>query len=704
KSRGKVENKRPGQPVIGASTLPVYPFAAIVGQEEMKLALILNVINPTIGGVVLMGQRGTGKSTAVRALAELLPLISVVSGCPYRCDPTGGGDPCSACAVTRSASGKLPHEQTSVAVVDLPLGATEDRVCGTIDIERALREGKKTFQPGLLAKANRGFLYIDEVNLLEDHLVDLLLDVAVTGRNKVERESMSVEHPARFALVGSGNPEEGELRPQLLDRFGLQVEVQTENDLDTRVEVLERREAFDGDPVSFSEGWDKDQQELRKKITRAQQSLGTINLGRSILRKIAELCAQLNIDGHRGELSIARAARALAALEGRKSVTAADVKRVAGMALRHRLRRDPLEETASTERIQQKLDQLFAEDQPETEKGSRGEGGGAINRTASVGPREAGANGSRARRQSATPAGMDVGDALEVRSVPTFEAALQTHPDQRGLPQGHAAAITSRTNSRSGAISNYNSRRGRYAGWTPSGAHDARIAVDATLRAVAADLAKASAQYSPNRAADALPIPFHSLRFKKLRQKSGRLFIFAIDTSGSMALNRIGQAKGAVLNLLRQSYIRRDSVAIIGFRGRSAEVILSPSRSMLRARRALDSLGVGGGTPLPAALASALDIAQRNAQTFGEIVLALFTDGGGNVPLGSAGNSDRAQRRLSIDREVTRLGIELRKAGVPSILIDTQKSFSSADETRALARRLGAQFVRLQSHAKSATR
>jgi magnesium chelatase subunit I len=239
-------------PVTTPPSISVYPFSAIVGQDEMKLALVLNIISPVIGGVVIMGERGTGKSTAVRALAELLPPISVVPGCAYQCDPSGESELCDECKAKSEAETRLPREQARVHVVDLPLGATEDRVCGTIDIERALRDGKKSFEPGLLARANRGFLYIDEVNLLEDHLVDLLLDVATTGRNKVERESMSIEHPARFVLIGSGNPEEGELRPQLLDRFGLHVEVHTENDLDARMEIVERRESFDRDPLAFA--------------------------------------------------------------------------------------------------------------------------------------------------------------------------------------------------------------------------------------------------------------------------------------------------------------------------------------------------------------------------------------------------------------------------------------------------------------------
>ena len=318
----------------------------------MKLALLLNVVDPLIGGVLIMGHRGTGKSTAVRALAGLLPEITVVAGCPYSCDPQ---DPCEQCRENTALTSKF----VPVPVVELPLGATEDRVCGTIDIERALSAGRKAFEPGLLARANRGFLYIDEVNLLEDHLVDLLLDVAVTGRNKVEREGISVEHPAYFVLIGSGNPEEGELRPQLLDRFGLHAEVKTENYLQNRIDIIERREAYDRSREAFCESFADDQQQLRKRITRARANLGKIKVERSVLEKIAQLCADLEVDGHRGELTIMRAARALAAFEGRRAVTDEHVKRVSAMSLRHRLRRDALDETATSEQIEQAVQEVF---------------------------------------------------------------------------------------------------------------------------------------------------------------------------------------------------------------------------------------------------------------------------------------------------------------------------------------------------------
>ena len=326
----------------------------------MKLALLLCAIDSNIGGVVIMGHRGTGKSTAVRALADLLPRIRKVKGCLYGCDPNRTSEHCTECAKRLSEGGSLPAETGAVTVVDLPLGATEDRVCGTLDIERALVEAVKAFEPGLLASANRGFLYVDEVNLLEDHLVDVLLDAAASGRNVVEREGISVTHPARFVLVGSGNPEEGELRPQLLDRFGLYTQITTITDIAERVEIVTRRESFDNDPMSFLNSHLTEQQKLQKRITRAKKLLASVEIDRHLLSAIAELCLILRIDGHRGELTIARSARALAAFEGRRKVNSDDVQRVAVMSLRHRLRRDPFETVDSGVRIEQALSEVMS--------------------------------------------------------------------------------------------------------------------------------------------------------------------------------------------------------------------------------------------------------------------------------------------------------------------------------------------------------
>jgi magnesium chelatase subunit I len=337
-----------------------FPFTAIVAQDELKLALTVCAVDPGIGGVLAFGDRGTGKSTAVRALAALLPPMRVVEGCRYGCDPEARGAWCSECVSRLAAKPSAPKSRPApVPVVDLPLGATEDRVVGALDLERALSQGIKAFEPGLLARANRGFLYVDEVNLLEDHLVDLLIDVAASGENVVEREGLSVRHPARFVLVGSGNPEEGELRPQLLDRFGLAVEVRTPDDIATRVEVVKRRDAFERDAQAFTAQWQGAQDEARKKIIAARKKLNAVAVPDAVLERAAKLCMALGTDGLRGELTLVRAARALAAHEGAKTVGDAQLRRLAAPALRHRLRRNPLDDSDASVRVARVVAEQF---------------------------------------------------------------------------------------------------------------------------------------------------------------------------------------------------------------------------------------------------------------------------------------------------------------------------------------------------------
>jgi magnesium chelatase subunit I len=336
-----------------------FPFSAIVGQTELKTALSLVAVDPTIGGVLIFGDRGTGKSTAVRALAALLPPMRVVLDCRYGCDPANQTALCSDCLTKLSDGTALRGRVMPVPVVDMPLGATEDRVVGALDLERALSHGEKAFEPGLLARANRGFLYIDEVNLLEDHLVDLLIDVAASGENVVEREGLSVKHPARFVLVGSGNPEEGELRPQLLDRFGLSLEIRTPEDLESRVEVIKRRDAYERDPAGFATRFKLEEDRVRRRIVTGRRRLPDVVVPDTVLEHAARLCMRLGTDGLRGELTLVRAARALASLEGRMIAAIEDLRRVAPSALRHRLRRNPLDDAASTTRVERALEEVF---------------------------------------------------------------------------------------------------------------------------------------------------------------------------------------------------------------------------------------------------------------------------------------------------------------------------------------------------------
>lgn len=640
----------------------------------MKLGLLLNVVDPLIGGVLIMGHRGTGKSTAVRALADLLPQITVVNGCPYNCDPEDSRNLCDQCERGRELSSK----QSAVPVVELPLGATEDRVCGTIDIERALAAGRKAFDPGLLARANRGFLYIDEVNLLEDHLVDLLLDVAVTGINKVEREGISVEHPASFVLIGSGNPEEGELRPQLLDRFGLHAEVTTENYLKNRIDIVERREGYDRDRDAFCKSYDADQEQLRKRITRARANLSKTNIDRTVLEKIAQLCADLKVDGHRGELTITRAARALAAFEGRKAVTEDHVKRVSAMALRHRLRRDALDETATSEQVQQAVDEVFPNNAPppQSSSGSSGDNQnldspGKVNKDAPRQRRSASGSSSRPNEVDVlSPPGVEKKSG-ELR----LDEQMKTERGEKSRSQGRRA---------SGAKAAIGQSRGRYTRAVTFKNPGARIAIDATLRA----LAGLDKSLQP-------PVPSDALRYKLLKHKQGRLFIFAIDASGSMAANRIARAKSTILKLLRKSYLNRDSVAIVSFHGTTANLDLPPSRSILRARRVLDSLRMGGSTPLGLGLVTTIELLELVGSKFGESVVLLFTDGRSNVPLRRGGLNLRAYRQVKIESELRELTVALARTKARVVVVDTQKEFESAEETRRLAGILRAGFVKI---------
>jgi magnesium chelatase subunit D len=692
-----------------------YPFTAIVGQEELKLGLLLNVVAPSIGGVLIMGHRGTGKSTAVRALAELLPPLSKVRGCFYGCDPAAGANLCADCHARLAASGALQKERAPVPVVDLPLNATEDRVAGAINLERAIREGVKSFDPGLLARAHRGFLYIDEVNLLEDHLVDLLLDVAASGRNRVEREGMSIEHPAEFILAGSGNPEEGELRPQLLDRFGLSTEIRTTTDLEERVEIITRREAFDHEPVAFCAAWESEQVRLRRRLARARNAFKSVRLSTALVRGIAALCVRLGVDGHRGELTIARASRALAAFEGRTEVTPEDARRVAAMALRHRLRRDPLEQTGGVSQIEQAAQELFGtggrDEQPDR---TAKQPGGLDEQLGDAA--EPVATGERRHRPKKTPpdetGGNDGGGGeghnarrtdearapqaqAEERPAPTLDARPPHSFDEKFDVKRVSAKSAARSARRAGGQTASSLTHGRYSRAVTRRAGALKVALDATLRVAAASQQTRRVAGSSTRA---VAVEAGDLRYKHFSRRAGTLFIFAVDTSGSMALNRISQAKGALARLLRESYIKRDRVALIAFRERAARVLLQPCQSSARARRLLDALPVGGATPLSSGLLRALEISERAArQGTGRIVLLVFTDGRANVARDGRVDADRASVRRQIKIEVEKIGLALRRIGVSSMIIDTQNRFTSGGEGQALAQALGGRYEHLPS-------
>lgn len=677
-----------------------YPFTAIVGQDEMKLALLLNVISPAVGGLLITGHRGTGKSTAVRSLAELLPPIETVEGCLYNCDPRDERSLCDDCRSNLAGDGKLRVVKKPVPVVELPLGATEDRVCGTIDFERALREGARTFEPGLLARANRGFLYIDEVNLLEDHLVDLLLDVAATGRNRVEREGISVEHPARFVLVGSANPEEGELRPQLLDRFGLCVEIKTVLDAESRVLIIERREAFESDPELLLASAKRGQDALRRKLSRASSAMQKVETPRELLLLIAELCSRLGVDGHRGDITIARASRALAALEGRGRATAEDARRVAALALRHRLRRDPFERGDGAQRIEREAEDVFGKG---TGDAPDGDGGGSVQGARGGGSKEESSGGNES--SSSTSRGARAGSKGDVRDVagegdgepqasaaPTVDTFMEDEAlGERVGPARMASGNGRGGRGRGGLKRSSESARGRYAGATELKTASARPALDATLRAAA----RARSRDSQISSSETFVVAPSDLRYKRFRRPSGTLYIFAIDASGSMALNRIGQAKGALSHLLRRSYQRRDRIALLSFRGRGAELHLAPCNSPARASALLDSIPVGGATPLAAALARALEVTRRTDPLKERVRLVVFTDGRANVPLKSTAEVSGATLRLTIEDEINAIGASLKSAGVETVVVDTRRPYTCDEDGKGLAVSLGGLYLRL---------
>jgi magnesium chelatase subunit D len=659
---------------------PEYPFVAILGQEEMKLALLLNAIDPLIGGVLIMGHRGTGKSTAVRGLTNLLPQIKVVADCSFQCDPKDEQSFCTVCDVRWRSGDTLPSRNQQVQVIELPLGATEDRVCGSINLGRALKEGATVLEPGLLARANRGFLYIDEVNLLDDHLVDLLLDVAASGVNRIEREGVSVEHPSRFVLIGSGNPEEGELRPQLLDRFGLHVEITTEADMERRVGIVELRDSYDRAPLEFSVRFADEQKQLANRIVRARRNINKTRIDRSLLTKAARLCVDLGIEGHRGELTLVRAARSLAAFEGRTKVIEDDLRRVAAMALRHRLPRNAFEDSGATDRIQEALDSA----------GSNSKGAARTGKQPEIRPVDNGKQTAASRPKAARE---NEGSTAAEFPAPPAKSATKIDLKSNAMKRGRPIIERESPGKRRRAISE---KSGRHVRSVRVATATRRIALAATVRALIVNAL--AADRSPLTSHDASSI--HSrepnlftdaLRYKLFSRKHGALFVFVIDTSGSMARQRIGLAKRAILDLLKQSYLNRDSVAIVTFRGTGASIDLPPSRSIARARRAIDSLIVGGSTPLSAGLLRASEMLQSVAAKQSQKWIIVFTDGRANVALRSMPIG--GEEREAIAQEIRQLGLSLSKNGANVVVADTQRHFERNEDTKHLARLLDAQLI-----------
>ena len=626
-----------------------YPFSALVGQDDLKLSLLLNAVSPEVGGVLIRGEKGTAKSTAVRALAGLLPPLRVVSGCPYSCDPEDANPGCPAGPHASDA----PWERRPARLVELPVGASTDRLTGTLDIEKALVGGEKAFEPGLLAAAHRGILYVDEVNLLSDHLVDLLLDVAAMGVNYVEREGVSIRHPSRFILVGTMNPEEGELRPQLLDRFGITVEVSSSLDAEERVEIVRRRLLYEADPAGFAAKWRAADGEFARGVEEARDRLPATHLPEETLYRIAALCTQLGVDGLRGDLVTAKAARALAAWEGRSAVIVDDVRRAALLALSHRRRRNPFEQAGIDPA---ELEKALSED-PDPDPP---DGGGAP-------PSNSGEGNTDAPSQS-PGAQPDIGRPGAAER--TLSAAKEFKPARLEVPKkGHGGPL--------GRRSRVVGEGGHPVGAREGAEHARDLAPAATIRAAAPH------QETRGRTGPGLVLRREDLRQRVREGREGNLVLFVVDASGSMAARRrMSAVKGAVLSLLTDAYQRRDKVGLVSFRGEGARVLLAPTPSVELAVLRLKELPTGGRTPLAAGLQKAAEVLKRERLRERERrpLLVLLTDG-----RATAGPDPRGAAAV------------LRSLGVASVVVDTEDGYVRLGMAEEVAEAMGARCLRLEA-------
>ena len=658
-----------------------FPFTAVVGQDDLRLALLLNAVSPAVGGVLVRGEKGTAKSTAVRALSALLPEVDVVSGCRFSCDP-GSPDPaCPDGPHAPGASGSRPAR-----MVELPVGASEDRLVGALDIERALSEGVKAFEPGLLADAHRGILYVDEVNLLHDHLVDLLLDAAAMGASYVEREGVSVRHASRFLLVGTMNPEEGELRPQLLDRFGLTVEVAASREPDQRVEVVRRRLAYDDDPAGFAARWAGEEAAVRQRVVAARALLPSVRLGDGALRQIAATCAAFEVDGMRADIVMARTATALAAWAGRSDVLAEDVRQAALLALPHRRRRNPFDAPGLDEdKLDETLEEFGGQDPGDDDPDDPGPGGGPGGQPE---PGDApGGDGDTAARPEAGEGGeprpSGAGEQSPVRAAEPFRAKVLSVP---GLGEG-AAGRRSRARTEHGRTTGARRPRGALT----------KLHLAATVRAAAPH------QRARGRSGPGLVVRRDDLRQATREGREGNLVLFVVDASGSMAARqRMGAVKGAVLSLLLDAYQRRDKVGLVTFRGSAAEVALPPTSSVDAAAARLESLPTGGRTPLAAGLLRAHEVlrVERLRDPARRALVVVVTDGratGGPEPVALASRAARlfaAEQVASVvvdcESGPVRLGLAGRLAdelGGTAVTLDELRADSIAGLVKDVQRR-----------------
>lgn len=622
-----------------------------MGQDTLKTALLLNALEPRVGGVLIRGEKGTAKSTAVRALAAVLPEADVVEGCRFSCDPADPGAWCTECRERRE-SGPLPKQRIRPGVVNLPVSCTEDRLVGTLDLEHALKHGAKVFEPGLLARANRSILYVDEVNLLDDHLVDTLLDAAAMGVNLVEREGVSFAHPSRFILVGTMNPEEGDVRPQLLDRFGLCVDVVGMRDPAARVEIVRRRRAYDDDSTDFTRTWMDAEDELRVRLKHARLRLPSVEVADEILLAVSTLCARMGVDGHRADLVMIRAATAHAALEGRNKVEAADLEVVAPLVLAHRVRTSPFERDGYDEGT---LREALSS---------------AIEEAAAAGAEDSESPGSGSGSQSVLLQGPETGSDDPSAELVEVDAGFTAQMDRA------RRAINGR---RQESISS--DGRGRYSRSEPARGSVADMALDATIRA-------AAPHQSRREGSLAINIEPSDVHTKVRTRKVGASIAFCVDASGSMgADDRMAAAKNAVLELLVEAYQRRDRVGLVAFRGDGAEVVLSPTASVELAQIKMRTLATGGATPLAAGLLASIEMLESEIRRDGDVIpwLVLVTDGRANVGLNGGLGSEDARV----------VATRIRAMRLNTLVLDSGGGTRPSVSAKEIATAAGAEYLRL---------
>lgn len=571
----------------------VFPFSAIVGQGNVKKSLILNAINPSIGGVLIKGEKGTGKTTAVRALADLLPCLKVVKGCPFYCDPDDTGTMCEACT-----SGDIEVVEKKMKVVELPLGSTEDRVVGSINIEKALKEGIKSLEPGILAEANRNILYVDEINLLDDHLVDVLLDAAAYGINIVEREGISMSHPSRFILVGTMNPAEGELRPQLSDRIGLHIIVESIMGIEDRVKIMERREKFENDPASFKAEYEDNQDEILNKILKAREILPYVTISPDILELIARLCVDVGVDGHRADIAILKTAKTIAAYENRRKVNYEDIEEASVLVLGHRLHKKAYNKKEIKDKLKNAINDISREQKDESSDKSDMD-------------RRRGRKG------------------VKLKTIKHDETTVESEEEEIDVEK-LLKMKGKKKKKLYGKRVDSKTQKGKYIKSRLSKEKSKDIAIDATLRAAAI------------KSEGSIKVESEHLR-EKIRKHGARATIaLVVDISGSMfAERKVNRVKGILNQIIEDIDRHNDKISVIGFKGEDAEIIVPTTKRAKAFQEKVDNITVGGTTPLASGMKKGLEILKKEKQRDEFIpMMVILTDGMPNVAIDEGPISD----------------------------------------------------------------